>query len=286
MVRPDPELGRRISGAFLLFGQLMGVALIAAFVCVLGEMPAETLPQLVSGEDALSVAFGGAKEAISQAMVQKADSYFHGGIDMDCPDHPDHPGEPLAEHSNIRTSEHSFPDPWRWINDRICAPQVHRHLEGKEAVEMIPWLWASVKTNPHNIDSWTTAWYTANDMMKDRAFAAEILEEGLLRNPDSIELRFYLGRHLYDRGKGDPAAAERTFAAARDVGLRLCDGDLTRLSEKDRDTYSFIVDYLAAFAAKRGERTTLEGYLAEVEKTKSTTPVADAIRARIRRLAK
>ena len=264
---------------------LLGSLVLLAGLCVaLGRMPAEELPQRVSGDDALSVAFGGAKEAIGQAMFRKADSYFHGGVDMDCP-HDNHHDEDSCE-SCVLQSNNSFPDPWRWINDRICAPQVHRHLEGKEAVEMIPWLWASVKTNPHNIDSWTTAWYTANDMMKDRALAAEILEEGLLRNPDSIELRFYLGRHLYDRGKGDPAAAERTFAAARDVGLRLCGGDLTRLSEKDRDTYSFIVDYLAAFAAKRGERTTLEGYLAEVEKTKSTTPVADAIRARIRRLAK
>ena len=266
-----------------------GVAVALAFL--LGRVAPEERAQVASGDDALSVAFGDAKTAISQALVHKADSYFHGGVDMECPDREHHHDEDscksCARRSDNQTTEQSNNafDPWRWINDRIRAPQVHVHLEGEKSVELIPWLWASVKTDPHNVDAWTTAWHTANNMMKNRALAEEILNEGLKRNPDSIELLFYLGRHLYNRGKGDVSSAERAFAAARDVGLRLCGGDLVCLSEKDRDTYSFIVDYLASFAAKRGERATLEGYLEEVEKAKSATPVADAIRERIRKLA-
>ena len=188
--------------------------------------------------------------------------------------------------SNNQTIKQFSWDPWAWINRQIRAPEVERHLEGEKTVELMPWFWAAVRSDPQNVEAWASAWYSAQTIIGDRNLAQRILDEGIAANPDSLELAFCRGRFVYDRGHGDGAAAERAFAAARDVGLRLCGGDLTRLSEKDRDTYSFIVDYLAAFAAKRGERATLEGYLAEVEKAKSATPVADAIRERIRKLAK
>ena len=64
------------------------VAVLLALV--IGRFDVSRLPQVVRGDDALSVAFGDAKSTISAAMVHKADSYFHGGIDMECKEHHDH----------------------------------------------------------------------------------------------------------------------------------------------------------------------------------------------------
>ena len=79
------------------------VAVLLALV--LGRFGVARLPQVVQGDDALSVAFGDAKSTISAAMVHKADSYFHGGIDMECKAHHDHhhdqsPNPPILQSPN------------------------------------------------------------------------------------------------------------------------------------------------------------------------------------------
>lgn len=193
---------------------LLGSLVLLAGLCVLlARMPAEELPQRVSGDDALSVAFGGAKEAIGQAMFRKADSYFHGGIDMDCP-HDNHHDEDSCE-SCVLQSNNSFPDPWRWINDRVRAPDVHTHLDGEKAVELIPWLWASVKANPRNAEVWTSAMYVAEKMLKDDALVRRILDEAKAKNPGNAEIAFAEGKFLYKQGKGDVPAAKAAFERAK-----------------------------------------------------------------------
>ena len=77
------------------------VAVLLALV--LGRFGVARLPQVVQGDDALSVAFGDAKSTISAAMVHKADSYFHGGIDMECKEHHDHHDDHDHDHSSNRS---------------------------------------------------------------------------------------------------------------------------------------------------------------------------------------
>ena len=220
----------------VLFGSL---ALLTGVCAALGRMPAEALPQRVSGDDALSVAFGGAKEAIGQAMFRKADSYFHGGIDCDCPQHGQchhGAGETPPPH------DQAFSDPWRWINDRVRAPSVHTHLDGEKAVELIPWLWASVRANPRNAEVWTSAMYVAEKMLKDDALVRRILDEAKSKNPESAEIAFAEGKFLYKQGKGDVPAAkaafERTKALLAGDGSesaeqlrRMIDGYLTHIGK-------------------------------------------------------
>ena len=69
----------------------------------LGRFDVARLPQVVQGDDALSVAFGDAKSTISAAMVHKADSYFHGGIDMECKEHHDQHDDHDHDHSPNRS---------------------------------------------------------------------------------------------------------------------------------------------------------------------------------------
>ena len=172
----------------------LAAAVVAALL--LCRVDGGRLPQVVKGGDALSVAFADAKTTISAAMMQKADSYFHGGIDIECHEghnHEHHESPAFAKATaDKRTTNHeplaTNHDPWLWINRHVRAPEKHVHLDDERAVELMPWFWAAVRANPHNIDAWTTAAYAADRMMKDKALALRVIREAREKNPDSLEL--------------------------------------------------------------------------------------------------
>ena len=265
----------------------------------LGRFDVARLPQVVQGDDALSVAFGDAKSTISAAMVHKADSYFHGGIDMECKEHHDHhddhdhnhsPTPPLPKSPNPPLTHsptpplphsHTF-DPWRWINQQVRAPEKHVHLEGEKSVELMPWFWASVKADPHNIDAWTTAWYTANTMLKDQALARRILDEAKAKNPDSLEIAWTEARFVYQGGKGDVATAMRLLEEARRMGKRKCGGRLSELAPHEAEAFCNILGYLSKILYDRGERDRIRPLLDEARATGADTPVVGEIEARLR----
>lgn len=174
-----------------------GAAALAVFVG--RTVPSAARPQRADGADALSVAFGGAKAAVSDVMFRTADSYFHGGVDMD--------GAPSAQPRGFA--------PWRWIDAHVRAPEVERHLAGQQTVELMPWFWAAVKANPHNVEAWTTTMYVAERMMKDDGLVRRVLAEAKERNPESAEIAFAEGKFLYRLGKGDVAAARQAFRRAK-----------------------------------------------------------------------
>ena len=259
------------------------VAVLLALV--LGRFGVARLPQVVQGDDALSVAFGDAKSTISAAMVHKADSYFHGGIDMECKEHHDHHDHP-DDHDHDHASNSPIPqshtfDPWGWINQQVRAPEKHVHLDGAKSVEMMPWFWASVKADPHNIDAWTTAWYTANTMLKDRALARRILDEAKAKNPDSLEIAWTEARFVYQRGKGDVAAATRLLEEARRMGKLKCGGRLSELAPPEAEAFCNILGYLSKILYDRGERDRIRPLLDEARATGTDTPVVGEIEARL-----
>ena len=86
---------------------------------------------------------------------------------------------------------------------------------------MMPWFWASVKADPHNIEAWTTTWYIANNMMKDKELALRVVAEGLEKNPDDPELLICRGRTFYDHGRGEFVAAREAFSAAVASAVRM-----------------------------------------------------------------
>lgn len=282
---------RAINSSVMLLG---GLCISMLSFC--GARLGDAMPQHVSGEDVLSVAFGDAKETISRAMVHKADSYFHGGVDMECTEgheheegaecsecsnvrndrmkekgecshegchhhheaehHHDHSDECCNhpdEHSNNQSFEQSSIsswDPWHWINTRIRAPEVDRHLDGEKAVELMPWFWAAVRADPHNIDAWTTAIYMANNVMKDKALARRVMSEAKEHNPEDLELMWTEGRVLYDRGRGDLVASKKVFEALKSKALRRCGGNVSSLSERDGWMYRFALEYLTHLESK------------------------------------
>ena len=268
------------------------VAVLLALV--LGRFGVARLPQVVQGDDALSVAFGDAKSTISAAMVHKADSYFHGGIDMECKEHhnhhDDHDHHDHHDHHDDHDHDHApnppIPqshtfDPWGWINQHVRAPEKHVHLEGAKSVELMPWFWASVKADPHNIDAWTTAWYTANTMLKDQALARRILDEAKAKNPDSLEIAWTEARFVYQGGKGDVAAATRLLEEARRMGKQKCGGRLSELAPHEAEAFCNILGYLSKILYDQGEKDRIRPLLDEARATGADTPVVGEIEARL-----
>lgn len=234
--------------------------LAAALALTLGRLPPERLPQRALGEDALAVALGDARQTLARALVHKADSYFHGGVDTDhaCllkgdahEEGHEHGGCSCAcsghGHEDAHAHHHadeptlSF-DPWAWINVHRAAPEIERHLEGKKAVELMPWLWASLKADPKNADTWTTAWYIADSVMGDKAYGLTILDEALRALPDNPEILFYRGQALYRRGQGDLPAARAAFEAAS-AALRRTEAQRP-LTEHEHEIERIVSDYL------------------------------------------
>ena len=228
----------------------LAAPVVGVVVAALASAPADRLPQVVKGGDALSVAFADAKETISAAMVQKADSYFHGGIDMDCHaahghDHEHEHDHDECRHAHDEPQEKTGLDPWRWINSHVRAPERHVHLDGEKSAETLPWFWAAVRADPHNVDAWTTALYVADKMMKDKALARRVLEDAKAKNPYSLEIAFAEARFVYDGGKGDASAARRILESALQLGNRKCGGRLSELSERDAETCRRMREYLS-----------------------------------------
>lgn len=172
------------------------------------------MPQALVDGDFLSVLLGDAKKDISGIMVREADSYLHGGVDMDChhlQDHDDH-HDHCEEHEEGRHGHEpkSF-DPWRWINVHIRAPEIDRHIDDNKMVELMPWFWAATQSNPHNIEAWRSAWYVALFLMKDEPLALRIASEGWRLNPSAIEMAYVLGRTYCAEKTRDSEKSELMF---------------------------------------------------------------------------
>ena len=266
------------------------LAALVLFMGLLTRIAPVQMPQGLAGGDFLSVLLGDAKKDISGAMVREADSYFHGGVDIDChhlhghPDRARHDHDLGARHEHHADEEHdreemSF-DPWRWINAHVRAPEVDRHLDGSKAVELMPWFWAAVRADPHNVDAWTTAAYAADRMIGDRSLARRVLREARERNPCSLDIALAEARMVYDGGSGDVAAAERLFEEARAAGKRLCGGRLAALSAHDAEMYCDILDYLSKIYESRGERAAIHALADEARATGAATPAVKAVESR------
>ena len=263
------------------------LAVLALLVGQLARTAPACMPQALAGGDFLSVLLGDAKKDISGAMVREADSYFHGGVDVDCHhlhdhhDHADHGHGPEARHGHQaeeeRDREEGAFDPWRWINAHVRAPEIDRHLDGGKAVEMMPWFWVAIKSDPHNVEAWSTAWYTASHMMKDAELALRIAEEGWRLNPTSMDMACVLGRSCRAEGTRDLEKSEEMFRMV----VKMADG-AQDLAENDRQAFFSAVGYLVDSAKRRKDAPALAKLLNAARRINPGHPTAHAIERMLR----
>lgn len=219
----------------------------------LGQWVAARAPQrsAAEGTDVLAVLFGGARQGISLSLFDKADVYYHGGVEsVDC-DHglsdvagrkpavtqaggagttaagtPETAGEPAeAGEDHDEHDEHGQQagpatlaayrgDLWSYLNAQI-HPTSHRHMAGERSErELLPWLWASARLDPHNVLAYEVGayWLARRLHMVDEGL--RFVAEGIRNNPDSADLEFCRGELLLSARK-DYDGASQAFEQVR-----------------------------------------------------------------------
>jgi len=272
-----------------LRANLTSGALAAGAVCLAFVVPrlAGDTPVQAGGADLLSLFFADARSIIGKSLATKADSYFHGGVTMECTDaHGDDPDaheahDPAQEVVMEEAGDEARPDvglrdPWAWIKAKVHV-QEHRHLEGEELNEIVPWIWAACRAAPNNIEAYAMGWYVLAKMQKKVDQGLAVLEEGIRNNPDNVELEFTKGQCLFSDVK-DKAASEAAFMTAREKSLRNAKGDLSSLPEAEAEFFSRSLEYLAFFAKERGDIDSIREYLRESETAAPDYAVTGLIR--------
>ena len=216
-----------------------GLALVAACACLAAveKRAASGGLRRNSGESVLDVLFGEGRRTVSLTLFDRADLYFHGGVSeaaQTCADsaistrggavssrrEADLTGHALGAGEHAEAAEPAasgnarFPDPWQWLNDRL-HPRSHRHVGGNESKEIVPWLWASVRLDPHNLLAWqVTAYWLARQVGKPEE-GIRLIQEAIRLNPDSAELEFCRGELLAVLKRQDESAAAFRLALGK-----------------------------------------------------------------------
>lgn len=252
-----------------------GAAFTVAWGQWLPRLFNERMPQ-VAGENIVAMVLGDARQALSFALLEKADDYFHGGVQhVACEqglaepsdedekegehDHAAHVDEHEESHAHAHDHGGTLHDPWSWLNAQVHA-QAHRHMADKDARELLPWLWAACRASPQNSQAYESAAYVLERMLKRPQDAAKLLEEAIRNNPDNASLDISLGE-LAIRSLKDEAKAERAFKAAREK-LRPAEGPT---GDDDRFMQARTLFYLGYLALQRHDVACAKTYLAEAE---------------------
>lgn len=188
-----------------------------------GQVVSSRSPELRTGpegapQDLLGRLFGGGREALSQRLVTKADTYFHGGVEHrheegeehgclvsegheqeihegHADHHPEHDHGPRDEHHDHENAP-KHRDWWSRIN-QARAPDAHTHLQGERyEKEIVPWAWAAVKADPHNIDAQLVIAYWLGRRLQQTDSAMDVLRDAIRENPESYRLELEKARLL------------------------------------------------------------------------------------------
>jgi len=143
----------------------------------------------------LDAIFGGARGLLASALYQRADIFFHEGV-------------PYYKKESFTN------DVFRRISGSL-NPRAHTHLSGLRVREIMPWLYFTLKADPHNVEAaGVTAFWLTSEL--DRPDLAEqVLQEAQEYNPRSHVIRQEKGRLYLNTGHID--RAEQEF----DTGIRL-----------------------------------------------------------------
>lgn len=199
---------------------ILGILIILVFALQIDVYNKSFLIQnkaIDTNTDLLYKVFGELSNYLSYLSYMKADNYFHGGVYLadkdECLDKISD-----AEHAHAHEHEHaervmsSTGNLLLDIHNNITISE-HKHLKGVESKEIIPWLYYSVKLNPHNQMAYSVAGYWLAVKMNDFNAGALILNEGLRNNPESWQIYSTLGQ-IYFEVKKDYQKASEYFESA------------------------------------------------------------------------
>lgn len=169
-------------------------------------------------EGVASLLFGGSRSALSANFYDQADAFFHRGV----------------EHKQRRAP----------INDWIqklqadINPTAHRHADGRDSAEIIPWLKLATGADPHNVDAWLVSAFWLETGIQRPDLAGELLREAQRHNPRDHRILLERGRQHLRAGQFEAAADMLDAALTRWPGNQDPEDLQTRLDRAEILTYS------------------------------------------------
>ncbi|MBN1269899.1 MAG: hypothetical protein JXB04_09940 [Kiritimatiellae bacterium] len=234
-----------LAALLLLFGAAFALACRLATL----ETPGGTDDDSVVGRLLVST-----RQVAGEHLVEMADQYFHQGV----------------PHQHERALNDLFQ---RW-HDSI-APRWHRHTQGRDVHEIMPWLRFATQVDPDNVEAYVTAAYWLADAGQRPDLAEQVLREAQRLHPHDYRVYQEKGRLYLLQHRGPEAAA--AFDAALHLwpsGLDSEDGDV-------RHDFGRITAYRAFLCEVEGDGATA---LDLFRRASAMFPNNEALRHRVEEL--
>ena len=209
---------------------------------------------------------GETKALVSDLTYLKADEYYHGGVkhkDLEphiCLFRDKEARREKPEHKHAYEKKHEQEKfPGFNILSRIGSElSIHtvKHLHGEEEKEIMPWLYYSVKLNPHNVEAYVVGAYWVGSRLGKVDEALKFLREGMKHNPDAWQIYSEAGS-FYFHQKKNYIQAVKLYSKAESL-----------MSEKNADEFdkSHVFTFLGASYEKTGKiDRALEYYRKDVD---------------------
>ncbi len=228
-----------------------------------------------NGADVVALLFGEARKVVSRSFFDRAELYFHGGVEdaaAACAEHGHGgPGGALAA-AAVSTSGHGEHDDeeaaaegggwdlWSRLNRRL-HPSEHRHMAGaREEAEVVPWIWAAAKADPHNTLAYSIGAYWLSRRLGRVDEGLRFIEDGIRLNPQSCDLEFCRGEVLIMKDRARPEVAREAFRAA----LRKWTPDQFEDAEDAALFRRDALIYLGTLSRAAGDRAGARAFFGEV----------------------
>ena len=205
---------------WLLLAALLALALSLATSLA---SRADAWSQRSKSDNFFGVVFGDGRKLFANQFFTMADIYFHSGY------YPSIFDKHSAEQKEIISASHGTKEteedekkenflgqPKDWVDafGRNFRLTEHVHLEHGNEREMLPWLRLAANLDPQKIETYTVGAFFLREHLGQTNEAEAFLREGFLKNPDSCEILFELGR-LY-RDSADVTRARNVW----ELGVR------------------------------------------------------------------
>jgi hypothetical protein len=163
-----------------------------------------------SGQDMVVQVLGGTASMVADKAYQEADVYYHAGVTCaNCPDRVNRNG--LLLHA---VEQPGIPRPLSHLLDamhHVTAPTVHRHIQGADEKEVLPWFIVATHLDPHHMDAWLTGtyWFYRTGEI-DRA--KQFILDGVRHNPTDYRVHMERGILFYRLKQWQVAEGEMKLA--------------------------------------------------------------------------
>jgi tetratricopeptide (TPR) repeat protein len=212
------------------------------------------LPPQLKHPSIAEAVFGESKWALSSFFYEKADTYFHAGV--------------------MHRRTEAFEDSLFQRAAREMSSDLHVHLSGQKIQEIMPWIWLTVRIDPHNIEAYRNAAFWLNEAGHPNE-AHAVLQEAQWNNPFNYEILLEDGRIYINEKK--PMQAKHAF----DEGLAFWPRPWNSNSDVARADRLELLLYRSLLHEVDGEK---EQAISRLEEILQMFPEKKEIRERIRSL--